>query len=526
MSERRDFLKFMGTMSLIATTSSCATTVQKSKNFSALQPSSVDDVKLIKGLEYQKLITWGDSLTANKKFGYNNDFISILEMDKNNAIMWVNHESVTPLFVSGFNGKNGKTKTKKQIDTEKSNVGGSVFKISRENENSKWRVVKDHTVNNRLDSHTKIPFAPKQKIFGSYEAVGTLMNCAGGQTPWGTFLTCEENFYNVYGESEYTSNKRIFKSSLHRKSSWEADSALPPEHYGWVVEYNPVTKDSKKLVALGRFCHEGATPVMAADGRTVVYMADDANNQFVYKFISKNKGSLLEGQLFVADTIKGNWLELSYEKNKKLKKKFKNQQDVLVRAREAAKLLGATPLDRPEDIERNPITGEIFITLTNNKDKGNYHGAILKIKEDNNDYLSLKFTAETYKLGGASSGFSCPDNMVFDKKGNLWLTTDISGKAINKFPYQQFEHNGLFYIPLSGEDAGSVYQVASAPVDAEFTGLCFAKDQKTLFLSVQHPGENSKSLDKLTSTWNSQKGSSIPRPAIIMISGPVLDKIV
>ncbi len=526
MSNRRDFLKFMGAMSVMTTSSSCSNHQKKPNTFSSINPTSTDNVILAEGLSYKKLISWNESLTAKKKFGFNNDFISIINIDKNNAIMWVNHESVTPLFVSGYSGKDGKSKSKEQIDLEKDNVGGSAFKISRKNENSSWEVVVNHTINNRLDAHSKIPFAPKQKIFGSETAIGTVTNCAGGRTAWGTFLTCEENYYNVYGQSAYFKGQRLFKSSLPSKASWEASEPRLPEHYGWVVEYNPVTKEARKLVSMGRFCHEGATPVVAADGRTVVYMADDAANQFVYKFIPKKKGSLVEGELFVADTNSGKWLSLSYKKNELLKINFKSQQEVLIRARDAAKLLGATPLDRPEDIEINPKTGEIFIALTNNKKKGNYHGSILKIIEKDNDYLSMTFKSETFLLGGVSSGFSCPDNMIFDKSGNLWLTSDITGKAIGKGPYKEFKNNGLFYIPLSGEDAGQVFQIASAPNEAEFTGPCFSEDYKTLFLSVQHPGEKSKSMKSLSSNWNSLKQGDPPRPAVIMITGPTLDKIV
>lgn len=526
MVDRRSFLRFLGATGFIGATSSCVNNQFITNNIESMSPSNTDAVVLAKGLTYEKLISWGDSLTSNnKKFGFNNDFISIQAIDNDNAIMWVNHESVIPMFVSGYVGKDGRAKNKKQIDIEKSNVGGSVFKISRDNVSKQWKVVKNHTLNNRLDGHSKIQFSPKQKILGSYTAIGTLANCAGGTTSWGTFLTCEENYYNVYGETAYFKNQKFFKSSISKNSSWEAGESKPPEHYGWVVEYNPVTREAKKLVSLGRFCHEGATTIDASDGRTVVYMGDDAANQFVYKFVSEEKGSLVKGKLFVADTNNGKWLELTYD-NSILKNNFKNQQEILIRARDAAKLLGATPLDRPEDIEIHPITGEIFIALTNNKKSGNFHGSILKISEDNNDYLSLTFKSEIFMLGGDKSGFSCPDNMVFDKKGNLWLTSDISGHLLNEPPYNKFKNNGLFCIPFSGANAGKVLQLASAPAEAEFTGPCFSEDYKTLFLSVQHPGDESKSLSELSSNWNSTKESPIPRSAVIKISGPTLDSIV
>ncbi|MCB0415899.1 MAG: DUF839 domain-containing protein, partial [Bdellovibrionales bacterium] len=195
---------------------------------------------------------------------------------------------------------------------------------------------------------------------------------------------------------------------------------------------------------------------------------------------------------------------------------FKDQTEVLIRTREAARIVGGTPLDRPEDVERDPRTGSMYITLTNNKPKGNFHGSILKIEEENSDSGSMQFKASTFLVGGKDSGFSCPDNLVFDHHGDLWMASDIAGDAMGNKPYDAFGNNGLFYIPMSGPQAGEVMQVASAPKDAEFTGPCFSKDGKTLFLSVQHPGETSESIDKLTSHWP-DGGSAIPKPSVIAI---------
>lgn len=150
------------------------------------------------------------------------------------------------------------------------------------------------------------------------------------------------------------------------------------------------------------------------------------------------------------------------------------------------------------------------------------HGSILKISENNKNYKSLSFTAETFILGGENSGFSCPDNLVFDKNGNLWFTTDISGSVLNKGVYSKFGNNGLFVIPMQGEHAGLAIQMASAPIEAELTGPCFSPDQKTLFLSVQHPGERTKDLNNLTSNWPT---GNTPKPSVVTISGPLLEQL-
>ena len=237
----------------------------------------------------------------------------------------------------------------------------------------------------------------------------------------------------------------------------------------------------------------------------------------------KKTRSLKEGELFVANTIEGRWLSLSYDKNPLLQKEFKDQLDVLINCRKAARLLGATPQDRPEDIEINPHTKDVLVCLTNNIPKGNYFGKMLKIKEDKANPLSKTFSVEDFSMGGRD-GYACPDNIAFDKKGNLWMTTDMSGKLMNKPPYSRFKNNGLFYIPLTGPNTGRATQVVSAPVDAELTGISFSPDYKTLFLSVQHPGEQSKSLNALTSHWPNG-GNAIPEPAVVQIYGDALDRL-
>ena len=257
----------------------------------------------------------------------------------------------------------------------------------------------------------------------------------------------------------------------------------------------------------------------------MAYSGDDRNDEHIYKFISSERNSLEKGELFVANIEKGQWVSLDINKQPILKKNFKDQTDVLTYVREAAKLVGATPCDRPEDIEISPITGDVFVCLTNNKARGNYHGSILKISESNGKHDSLTFKSDDLVVGGEKAGFSCPDNLRFDKNGNIWMTTDISGSSIGKKQYKKFKNNGLFYIPLAGVHAGEVFQVASAPNDAEFTGLSFDAEFKTLFLSVQHPGEMSRFSGKLTSHWP-DGADSRPRPSVIQIRGKLLDQLI
>jgi secreted PhoX family phosphatase len=285
-----------------------------------------------------------------------------------------------------------------------------------------------------------------------------------------------------------------------------------------VVEITPEPFAAKKLVSLGRFAHECATVVQAEDGRAVVYMGDDANNQCLYKFVADRPGSLDDGTLYVAQLESGTWIPLKKRLNKQLDG-FQNDLEILTYARDAARLAGGTPLDRPEDVEVHPHTRAVFVALTNNKPRGRPYGSILKLEEESRDPLSLRFRSETFVMGGEASGLACPDNLCFDRHGNLWVTNDISGKDIGTSLYAPYGNNGLFLVPTSGDLAGQAFKVAEAPKDAELTGPCFAPDGATLFVSVQHPGELSTSADAPTSHWP-DGGASVPAPAVVEIASP------
>ncbi|MGJ8760771.1 MAG: PhoX family protein [Polaribacter sp.] len=492
-----------------------------------LLPSDKDDLLLANGLEYHSIIKWGESINNTDTFGFNNDFICFIPLDENNpkdGLLWVNHEYINPFFVSDFNKseENKVPKTKEQVDKEMYNVGGSIVRIKEEN--GIWNVVENDPYNRRITANTPMTLNWDTPIKEAFTVFGTNSNCSGGITPWKTFITCEENYDACFGETEYDENN----NPSHRASEygWEAFYKYPPEHYGWVVEVNPKDGTAQKHIALGRFAHECCTLYELEDKRVVAYTGDDHNDEHLYKFISSKPGSLKEGTLYVADTNNGKWLAMDWENQPILKSKFKDQTEVLIRAREAAKLIGATALNRPEDIEIDPITGNIFVSLTNNKPKGDFHGSILKIEEKDGAFDALTFKAETYKAGGEESGFSCPDNLAFDLAGNLWMTSDMSGSAMNKAdtPYLPFKNNSLFVIPRYGKDAGKVIRVATAPRDAELTGPWFSPDGKTLFLSVQHPGEQTKDLRNPTSRWPFDK-DNIPKPAVVAITGDLIEKM-
>jgi len=259
-------------------------------------------------------------------------------------------------------------------------------------------------------------------------------------------------------------------------------------------------------------------------------MGDDAADQYLYKFVSAEpyresasradqRKLLSEGTLYAADFGAGKWLPLDLRRSKVLGDAgFKDQGQVLIEARRAAKALKATPLDRPEDCEVHPLDGTLYVALTNNTGHGNFYGQIVRLLEDHDNPEGESFRFEIFLAGGPQSGLACPDNLAFDRRGNLWVVCDISSTAMTKGAYAPFGNNGLYVVPTHGSSAGDAFQFASGPNDCELTGPWFTENEDTLFLSVQHPGENSKTASHPTSRWP-DGGSSAPRPAVVAITG-------
>ncbi len=515
---------FLTKVALASSAAGCVSKVESPSNqvYPSLPPSVQDDIQRVAGLESYVMIKEGDTINAmGERFGANNDFLAYIPFAKNNIFegyLWVNHEYFHPLFVSQYLDES-KPKTKEQIHLERQAVGGSLLHIKK-SDSGRWQVNLDSSRNRRLTGESPISFSNRTAILGKSKAFGTLGNCCGGVTPWGNFLTAEENYHLFYGEVDLREGKRKLTPAPDRALAWDQVDPRPPEHYGWIVEVDPNNFDNnKKQISLGRFAHEGATVVTAKDGRAVVYMGDDAKDEHFYKFISSKPGSLDDGTLYVANVEKGEWIPLTL-RHEKLKGRFKSKLELMIRTREAAKLVGATPLDRPEDCEVDPITKAIYLSCTNNK--GRPHGHLLKISEENADFTSTHFTSSIFMKGGEEKGFSCPDNLAFDQNGNLWMVTDMSMSKKNG-EYLPYGNNSLFYIPLHGDGAGQIYRFMTAPVDAEMTGIWFAPDQETLFVSIQHPGENTKVLDpkEFTSHWPDGELSQ-PKSAVIGLTGPLM----
>lgn len=541
MQTRREFLEFLGhgllASGVLAALPACRSLTPSgsaaSTAFSSLPVYRGDEFKTVDGLKYQMLASWGDVINSKKElFGSHADYISYFPFDEKNPLegyLWVNHEYFDPQFSSGFQ-RNQKieAKTLAQVQVERKEVGGSLLHVRKNSATQKWEIVQNDKINRRYDATTPIPFSSGVDVLGK-EAMGTLGNCCGGLTPWGSFLSCEENFQNFYGSVSFDDQGQRTVTKSKSIMAWDRQDAKPPEHYGWVCEIEPKSGSIKKHPSLGRFAHEGATVVQTSDGRAVVYMGDDAADEHFYKFVAAETGSLVKGTLYVAVMTgdvhqdrkgKGSWVPLDVQ-NPLLKGKFKSQTELLIRTREAAKIVQAAGLDRPEDCKVDPKTKYVYLCCTNSSKYKRYHGYILKFMESGNDHAALSFDWEVFMKGSEETSFSSPDNLSFDSKGNLWVMSDMPDDDSKN--YQSMGNNSLFYIPMSGNNQGKVYRVASAPRDAELTGLWFAPDQETAFLSVQHPGSTSKSpkpID-LTSNWP-RGGSEIPRSSVIVLEGPLL----
>lgn len=507
--------------------------LKKEKNnsdifFEAIKPSSKDELILPEGFSYHIIRKWGDKISDTEHFGYNNDFVTFLpfkrsdgSVNNNEGIMFVNHEYPIPLFVSGYTPNDhaqGKKKSEEQILKEKRSVGFSVFRIK--NNRGKWEFVNDEKYNRRIDGTSKVLLSGKaagsKEIDFALECSGTLGNCSGGVSPWGTVLSGEENFQDYSDENIYRWN--------------DSNTRLTDEHYGWMVEVDPFDKTSipRKRTSLGRFRHENISFIIAADKRVTAYMGDDKEDECVYKFISAGKftennpaanADLLDtGNLYAADFENNRWLLLDIDKNERLRKEFSSQAEILVNCDKASKAAGATACNRCEDIEISPKDGSVYIAFTNNKPRDDYHGSIIRLIENKNDHTSEKFTWEVFATGGAESGFSCPDNLYFDRSSNLWVLCDIASGSINKGAYAPFKNNSLFMIPTRGRNKGKAFRFAAGPADTEMCGTCFSPDESAMFLSIQHPGENTLSLDNPTSRWPDYD-NELPKPAVVAITG-------
>lgn len=498
--------------------------------FEPIRPTDADELVLPPGFRYDVIRMYGDEIAPGLPYGYNNDFLAYLPIDfleggdsSRDGLLWVNHENPSPLFL---HGNRRAPKTAEQIAIERMSVGGSIFRVSRADDD-RWAFRND-AHNRRVTANTPCiltgPAAGSDAVGGARMVIGSVANCSGGVTPWGTALSCEENY------QDYRPPPPPDGSGY----GWGED--FPETHHGWVVEHDVFDPEHtpRKHTAMGRFRHENVALTIAPSGQVVGYMGDDKRDCCVYKFVSDgvyvpgdraaNMRLLEAGKLYAADFGDGRWILLDHETQPRLRevregrRNFRHQADVLTHVHDAAMRLGATPVDRPEDLEVHPHTGHVYISLTNNSLHGNYHGQIVRIMEMGDDPAAEEFRWDFFAVGGPQSGFSSPDNLLFDVYGNLWMATDVARVDLNRGIHDFLGNNSIFFFATEGAQAGRAYQFASGPTHCEMAGPWFTPDGTTMFLSVQHPGEGTRDLSNPTSHWP-RGGDALPSPAVVAITG-------
>ena len=561
-------------------------------SFSELSHGLDETLHVAEGYEYQVVVKWGDPIFEHappfnahkqssnaqlKQFGYNNDFVAYLPISHSqsseNGLLIVNHEFVKSRLMHP-GSPDAINLSKEQTDTEIAAHGLSILEITKANK--EWKLQKNSKYNRRITPHTKMKFSGpatgNQRLRTEYaplgnSCIGTLANCAGCITPWGTVLTAEENIQTYFiGQAqkteEFNSYKRFgllgdktarsFWGKYHER--WNLNKHPNAGlHAGWIVEFNPLDQNfvPVKRTALGRFKHEGCDVHINIDGRAVVYMGDDQAFEYVYRFISKEKyqagnfkhnmALLDEGELSVAEFLDNGsvfWHPLIWGRGQLTKQNgFNSQADIVIDTRRAADLVGATPMDRPEEIKVAPHTGNVYANFTNNIRRAplaldaanprafNRHGHILELIAPSGDHAAREYKWEIFLLAGnpnvkfdkayyhskisENGWFSSPDNCTFDVSGNLWIASDGF--------YRYGTADGIWVCATTGNNKALTKHFLRAPREAEVCSPCFTPDHKTMFCSIQHPGGDS-SFDRPSTRWPDFNDSLPPRPSVIAIT--------
>ena len=584
-STRRDFIRGVaaagastagavamggGTAHLFGEEAQAGTRPNGFSDFEAIAASSADVFEVAPGFRADVLISYGDVFSDGAgrrlRYGYNNDFLAYFPLrGSREGLLFVNHEYPDPFFLHGYK-PDGSPKSAAQVQEEQDAVGNSIVHIKRKR-SGLWKVVSSSEYNRRIygdrpDLEFTGPLTGAEGIGSS--AHGSIGNCSGGITPWGTALSCEENFddYGIELEAEATD-----AYGWAQYGGRPEDAEYDPDaykKYGWVCEHDPYDPEyvGRKHTALGRFRHENTAFRHEPGKQFVLYMGDDKTNEGVYKFVSdrsfrprqwsNNRKLLEEGTLYIArwepegrrrfaaagDTTPitptegtGTWLEVPGDA----------LDDTAEKLRAA---YGDDEFDlhfgtnRPEDLEVAD-DGSVFIALTNNSTVNDSHGSVRRLREKGNDPEASEFRWLDYAAGGptgsgnpGTEGFSSPDNLVFDKARHLWVVTDISSSRLNADnEYAYHKNNAMFMVPTSGPNRGVAFRFANGPVECEITGPYFTPNEKTLFCNVQHPGENTSSTDEAvfgqettyTSWWpegdkTAGDNASTPKPSTVAIS--------
>ncbi len=576
--------------------------------FKAVAASSADTVTVAEGYTARPFVPWGTPLFSTgpgshwkgdgsetaadqaRQVGENHDGMHFFPIDgrsSNEGLLVINHEYTSVVkgqYITLFGSPAAPANSLDRVNKAMNAWGCSVIHI-RKDTGGQWAVVLDSTYNRRLTSASPMeltgPAAGDALLRTSADptgrrVLGTINNCGNGFTPWGTYLTCEENFNNNFGttvepqvDGRSPAQKRYGITAGATEYGWETQHARfdykkePNEsnRFGWVVEIDPFNPLSlpKKRTALGRFKHESAAWHFTPDKRVVVYMGDDQANDYVYKFVSDqpyvegnpaaNRQLLDSGKLYVARFDNGatrgdfmgtgEWLLLDKQANPLLRADpdFPNQAAVLVHARLAADKVGATKMDRPEWVAVHPDTGEVYCTMTNNAQRTtsddanprekNVYGQIVRWREAGGDAAATRFQWDLFVLAGNPT---VPGHPGTPQAGSANVHADNTfnspdGLAFDRFGrlwiqtdgnYSNtghFAHQGNNQMLAADPKTREIRRFLVGPRECEVTGFAFTPDHRTMFVNIQHPGETGRG----NSHWP-DGGQALPRSATVIVT--------
>ena len=559
--------------------------------FTPVPANTLDTVTVPEGYRWQVVARWGDPLwstapefdeatrgtgaSQETAFGDNNDGMALFTRG-GRTVLAVNNEYVNRSIMYG-NRASGLPETADDVRKGKAGHGVTIVEIARRD--GAWAIVKDSPFNRRITADTPMALTGPARGHAlvrtaadplGVDALGTWNDCGNGRTPWGTYLACEENFNGYFSSSDpdfapSAGLQRYGVKGEDRGDAWAMTderfdiSKHPnePNRAGYVVEIDPFdpTSTPKKRTALGRFKHENAEVVLAADGRVVVYMGDDERGEFLYRFVSRgvytaggdNADLLEDGSLYVArfaDDGRGEWAELTPATTG-----MRSGAEIAVHTRIAASAVGATTMDRPEWVAASPTRVEALCCLTNNKHRGikpnaggdptpvggpnpreaNKYGQIVRWRPDGGDHGASGFAWDLFVLAGnpvvhdderagssnvdADNMFNSPDGLAFDESGLLWIQTD--GNYSNEGDFAGQGNNQML---VADPQSGEIRRFMVGPRECEITGITFSPDRRTVFVGIQHPGEKGGGHFP-------GGGESVPRSSVVAITredgGPI-----
>ena len=573
------------------------------------------DAVLPSGASYQ--FRAGDNHDGMSFFGMHPTNKNYAAKESTQGLLVLNHEYLqlpqlhTPEGTKVINGVRPEDQVLREVNAH----GVSVIEISKDANTQDVKINLNSKFNRRITAATEMeirgPARGSDLVKTRFSQDGTLTrgtfaNCGNGYTPWGTYLTAEENWDGYFarqandtraiakeeialsrygrGGADALSSQYLWNTPIAELTGdkdlydrWDisvkgenalADYRNVMNTCGFIVEIDPFSATTRpvKRTALGRFAHEDCRCSNPIPGQPLAfYMGDDATGEYIYKFVSEavwdpkdvNGGYTAgdkymdKGTLYVAkfnDDGTGEWLELTHGKNGLTAANeiypFAGQDDIVINARLAADHVGATKMDRPEWVAVNPENGEVYVTLTNNGNRGrayptdaanprsyidfigpsastsgNRNGHIIRFSEAKNTVRATSFAWDIFLFGAEAraasninlsglddlNDFSSPDGMWFDPRGILWIQTD-DGQYTD-------ETNCMMLAALPGKVGDGTKAIASStkaegqetfvgaklnndrvrrfltgPSGCEITGVTMTPDYKAIFVNVQHPG--------------------------------------